>query len=138
MFRLTRRLALIGGAAAIATAGFAFMAENTVPTTNAGQGTGSITGYTVAGVHYSEATSDVTTPSGWAINGVTFTLYPGNAPAGNVHAYILAQGHYFDLSSCSQIASGSGWATYSCSRSSNTSPEAPMGPSVQLEVTAAQ
>lgn len=138
MFRLTRRLALWGGAAAIASAGFAFMATNTVPTTYAGQGEGAISGYTVTHVTYSDATGDPTVPTGWAINAVTFDLSPANAPAINVHAYIKAGSQWFDYSSCTVTGAGSGFTQYNCKRGSNTSPEAPEGPTNTLEVTAAQ
>ena len=47
-----RRLFLWGGAAAIASAGFAFMAANTVDASSAGEGTGTVSGYTVSGISY--------------------------------------------------------------------------------------
>jgi len=49
---LSRRLLFLGGAAAIAAGGFAYMASNTVAQTNAGVGQGQISGYTVSNVTY--------------------------------------------------------------------------------------
>lgn len=54
MSRLSRRLAVWGGAAAIAGGGFAFMANNTVAASNAGEGIGAISGYTVSGITYND------------------------------------------------------------------------------------
>ncbi len=138
MSMLSRRLLMWGGAAAVASAGFAFMATNSVPTTYAGQGQGTISGYAVSNVHYSDATGDPASPSGWAINGVTFDLAPAGAPAINVHAYIQAGSQWFDYSSCTVTGAGSGYTQYSCSRGSGSNPEAPEGPANTLEVTAAQ
>lgn len=41
-----------GGAAAIATAGFAYMASNTVAASSAGEGVGAVTGYQVGNITY--------------------------------------------------------------------------------------
>jgi hypothetical protein len=54
MNRTFKRLAIpVGAAAALSTAGFAFMASNTVAPSSAGEGSNSVTGYTVSGVNYS-------------------------------------------------------------------------------------
>ena len=53
MRRLSRRLALWGGAAAIAGGGFAFMASNTVHTSYVGDSAGVVSGYTVYTIGYS-------------------------------------------------------------------------------------
>lgn len=52
MNRLPRRLLIWGGAAVAASAGFAFMAGNTVNASSAGDGAGVVTGYTVSHVQY--------------------------------------------------------------------------------------
>lgn len=53
MIRLPRRLALWGGAAAVAAGGFAFMASNTVLASSAGEGAGPVSGYIVSHQSYS-------------------------------------------------------------------------------------
>jgi len=59
-----KTLWMIAGAsvavAILAGAGFAFTAANTVPVTKGGEGTGTITGYNVASVHYTLNTADPT------------------------------------------------------------------------------
>lgn len=53
MNRIIKRLAVpLSAAAVLGTAGFAYMASNTVPNTNAGAGSATISGYTVSHVHY--------------------------------------------------------------------------------------
>jgi hypothetical protein len=48
-----RKLLLLGGSAAIlSTAGFAYMASNTLPVTSAGEGSAAVTGYTATDVSY--------------------------------------------------------------------------------------
>ena len=54
---LPRRLFVFGGAIAVAAGGFAYMASNSVATTNAGEGAGAVSGYTVYNVHYTGLTS---------------------------------------------------------------------------------
>lgn len=44
---IPRKLLLLGGAAAIAAGGFAFMASNSVAASSAGEGAGAVSGYTV-------------------------------------------------------------------------------------------
>lgn len=88
MTRLPRRLALWGGAAAIAGGGFAFMASNNVLTSSAGDGAGHVTGYTVTNQAYTIANRLAiagTTGSATAyLSGVTFTLAANSATA-NAH-----------------------------------------------------
>lgn len=64
MRRLPRRLALWGGAAAIAGGGFAFMASNVLTASGAGEGSAPVTGYTVSNVTYNTA-------SGYGCGGTT-------------------------------------------------------------------
>jgi len=73
--RSPRRLAVMAIFAVVAVSAFGFAAANTGPgTTNAGDGTSTIDGYTVSNVHY---TLDGTDPS--TIDTVTFNLVPTNA-----------------------------------------------------------
>ena len=68
--------------AALGTGMYAFTATNTVPNTNAGSGSGTISGYTVSGVAY---TLIATTPTD--IDSMTFTL---NTSAATVKAKVVS------------------------------------------------
>jgi hypothetical protein len=63
-------LALVA-ALAIAGGAYAFTASNTVPASTAGAGAGTVSGYTVSGLHY---TLNTTTPGN--IDSLTFTVSP--------------------------------------------------------------
>ena len=65
----SRTFGILIVAAALATGAYAFTATNTVPGSNAGSGSGTISGYTVSGIAY---TLNATTPSD--IDSMTFTL----------------------------------------------------------------
>ncbi len=81
-----RRLALVVLAALIVSASaYAFTASNTVPASNAGDGSGTISGYTVSSVAYVLAAA---TPSN--IDKVTFTIAP--AAAASVQAKLTSAG----------------------------------------------
>jgi hypothetical protein len=81
MLRIRRRSVLVVAfAAALALATYAFTASNTVPGTKAGQGEGTISGYTVSGVAYTLAAN----PSN--IDSVAFTL---NSAATTVKAKLV-------------------------------------------------
>jgi hypothetical protein len=77
-----RSLGALVVAVALATGVYAFTATNTVPDSNAGAGSGTISGYTVSGIAY---TLNATTPSN--IDSMTFTL---NADASQVRAKIVS------------------------------------------------
>jgi hypothetical protein len=77
----SRILGALVVAVALATGAYAFTATNTVPGTNAGSGSGTISGYTVSNVQYQ---LNATTPSD--IDSVTFTL---NASAATAKAKIV-------------------------------------------------
>lgn len=89
MKRLPRRLALWGGAAAVAAGGFAFMASNTVSASGAGEGQGTVSGYTVSHIHYTTALGHPVPGSQgmYTVTGVTFTLSvpPGTPPSAQVY-----------------------------------------------------
>ena len=78
----SRTIGMLVVAAALATGAYAFTASNTVPDSNAGSGSGTISGYTVSGIAY---TLNATTPSD--IDSMTFTL---NAAATVVKAKIVS------------------------------------------------
>ncbi len=104
MFSVSRRVALWGGAAAIAAGGFAFMASNTVAGSSAGSGQGSVSGYHVSAISYAadaRTSACPTTPAGCTsvtpatdsqtyLLSVTFTLTadgPTTTEPGHVVAY---------------------------------------------------
>ena len=58
-------------AAAVAGGAYAFTAANTVPNSNAGAGSGTVSGYTVTNLHYS---LNATTPAN--IDSLTFNVNP--------------------------------------------------------------
>lgn len=70
---------LVALAAALGTTGWALTASNTVPNSNAGDGTGTVSGYTVSAIAYG---LNATTPNN--IDTVSFTIAP--AAAGTVKA----------------------------------------------------
>jgi hypothetical protein len=100
MNRTFKRLALpVGAAAALSTAGFAFMASNTVAASSAGEGQADVTGYTVSGVNYS-AQQGWESPSSptfnqYKVSAVKFILTsnasggPANGMPANVNASLL-------------------------------------------------
>ena len=63
-------------AAAMASGAYAFTATNTVPASNAGSGSGTISGYTVSAIAYQ---LNATTPSN--VDSITFTLSANGATA---------------------------------------------------------
>ncbi len=65
----SRTIGILVVAAALATGAYAFTATNTVPPSNAGSGSGTISGYTVSAVAYQ---LNATNPSN--IDSMTFTL----------------------------------------------------------------
>jgi hypothetical protein len=91
----SRILGALVVAAALATGAYAFTATNTVPGSNAGSGSGAISGYTVSAVAYQ---LNATTPSD--IDSITFTL---NANATTAKAKIVSGSSTY--TSCS-IAGG--------------------------------
>jgi archaellin len=106
-------------AAVVALAAYAVTATNTVPATNAGSGSGAISGYTVSSVAY---TLNATNPQN--VDQVAFTISP---TTGTVKV---------------QLVSGGSW--YSCTNSggsvtcATTSPQATAASINQLTVVAAQ
>jgi hypothetical protein len=116
--RKFRYVAAALAAIAVAAGAYAFTASNTVPGSNAGSGSGAITGYTVSNIAY---TPDATNPT--LLDAVTFTL---SAAAGTVKAQVVSTGGWY---SCTNT-SGNNW---SCD---TTSPQASIQPADQLSVVA--
>ena len=82
---------------AISAAAYAFAASNTVPNTRAGDGTGTVSGYTVTGVAY---TLNGTDPS--TLDTVSFDL---GAAATQVEVQLVSSGAWY---SCT-VATGTVW-----------------------------
>ncbi len=91
----SRFLSALIVAAALAAGAYAFTASNTVPASNAGSGSGTISGYTVSAIAYQ---LNATTPSN--VDSVTFTL---SATAATAKAKIVSGSTTY--TACS-IASG--------------------------------
>ena len=71
-----------------ATGAYVFTASNTVPNTNAGSGSGTISGYTISGVAYNLNSSN---PNN--IDTVTFTIAP--TTAGTVKIQVVNGGAWY-------------------------------------------
>lgn len=106
-------------AAVVAPAAYAFTAANTVPTSNAGSGAGSISGYTVSNVAY---TLNAANPQN--VDQVAFTISP---TSGTVKAQVVSGGSWY---ACTNTAGSVTCAT--------TSPQATAAAVNQLTVVAAQ
>lgn len=130
-----------GGAAALGVAGFAFMASNTVAASSAGQGSMSVTGYTVSEISYNggsgyncgSETPPIGVASGCQLDTVSFLLTSnGTGPAftnppnfvyagaydSNQHGLAYADGCALQGS----WDSGSGSGTYLCTFNPTNTP----------------
>jgi len=114
-----RYLLAVAAAALVAPAAYAFTASNTVPGSNAGSGSGSISGYTVSNVSYTLNSSN---PQN--VDQVAFTISPAT---GTVKAQLVSGGAWY---SCVNSAGSVTCAT--------TSPQATAAAVNQLTVVAAQ
>ncbi len=117
--RSTRFLFVLAVAIVFAVGTYAFTASNTVPATQAGAGSGAISGYTITNVAYG---LNATTPSN--IDTVTFTIAP--AAAGTVKIQLLSGGTWYD---CTNTA-----GSVSCDTTAGT--QATVSPSNNLTVVA--
>lgn len=98
MFRNFKVLLLVLVVIVIASSAYAFAAANTVPDTKAGDGAGTISGYTVSAVAYTLNASDPT-----ALDSVEFTL---DAAATNVQIKLVAAGStWYDCA----VVTGNNW-----------------------------
>jgi hypothetical protein len=106
-FILIAALALV-----LATAAYGFAAANTVPNTNAGDGTGTVSGFDASNINY---TMDATDPS--LIASVAFDLSPAGttnpAPATTkieVQFLDASQATVGSLYATCNVTSGNGWS----------------------------
>ena len=83
--RSSKIVAAVVVALAIGGGAYAFTASNTVPASNAGAGSGAVSGYTVTNLHYS---LDSTTPAN--IDSLTFTISPTVPSTGSGKVVISA------------------------------------------------
>ena len=120
--RTRRRVLLFSAVLAVilSIGGYAFTASNTVPNASLGQGSNTISGYTVSSVAYNLNAGN---PAN--LDSVTFTISPTTASSVKV-----------------QLASGGSW--YSCTNTSGsvscatTSPQATAAAATSLNVVASQ
>lgn len=102
-----------------ATGAYVFTASNTVPNTNAGSGSGTISGYTITNVAYNLNSSNYNN-----IDTVTFTIAP--AAAGTVKIQLVTGGAWYD---CTNTA-----GSVSCNTTVGT--QATVAPADNLTVVA--
>jgi hypothetical protein len=88
MFRNFKIVFVVFAVVAISVAAYAFAAANTVPDTRAGDGSGTVSGYTVTDVVYTLNSSNPGT-----LDSVAFDL---NAAAVQVKAQLVASGSWYD------------------------------------------
>ncbi len=89
MFKNFKILLVVFIVVAISVAAYAFAASNTVPATKAGDGSGTVTGYTVTSVVYVLNATDPTT-----LDSVSFDLGAA-AATGKVKAQLVASGPWY-------------------------------------------
>jgi hypothetical protein len=118
--KMTRSLVVIVLALLVAAATYAFTASNTVPGSNAGSGSGAISGYTVSNIHYQP---NATTAGN--LDSVTFNL---DAAAADVKVTLTNAGPVYD---CGASVGGANLVT--CP---TTSPQATITPADNLTVVA--
>jgi len=114
----TRRLLGVAIIAALAVAAFGFAASNTVPSSRAGDGQGTVSGYTVSNINYTLVS---TNPS--LIDSVSFSL---DAAAGDVYVSV-------DGGSNWTACTNTGGNNFSC----NFNPDVSVAPVTALRVVAA-
>ena len=149
MSMLSRRLLMWGGAAAVASAGFAFMASNSLAVSGAGENYQAIAGYTVSNITWNGGSgSGCGGDNGCYLSTVTFNIAskaaPGTQayenPPNMVYAAILHSGHLLaNADGCTYKGTeGPGAWQYLCT----FNPQAPYANSVnasnQLDVMASQ
>ena len=118
--RRSRTMIVLLLAVALGAGVFAYAATNTVPGSNAGSGSGAISGYTISAVAY---TLNATTPTN--LDQVAFTIAP--TAATTVKAQLAAGGSWY---TCANAA-----GSVTCN---TTSPQATVAAATQLTVVATQ
>jgi hypothetical protein len=116
-----RWIALLALVIGILVGTYAFTAANTVPDTKAGDGSGTITGYVVTGVHY---TLNGTDPS--KVDAVAFTVDSTPVAGSTLKVQLVSSGTWY---TCTNVATA-----VSCT---TTSPQATVVPANQLRVVIA-
>lgn len=110
-----RTIAAVALALIIGSTAYGFAASNTVPNTNAGDGSGTISGYTASNVVYVLETADPT-----KLDTVTFTLTPqnsGTTPT-TVKVQLVSGGTWYDADNG---GSGNDWTVDPTAGSLNVS-----------------
>jgi hypothetical protein len=123
--KFSRSRMLISGAlvaGVMAVGGYAFTASNTVPTSKAGDGQNTITGYVASSVHYGLNGTDPT-----KMDSVNFTLDSAPVANGTVKAQVVDGGDWYDCTN-----------TGTAVTCDTTSPQADVKPTDQLRVVVAQ
>lgn len=107
-----RRLVFLGGGAAIfATAGFAYMASNTVSPSSAGEGSGAVTGYHVSNIQYLVDCSSMAPTGTCTGSGDGADYYDGGAGGGAQNLNGAISGVKFTLTSNATSAPANGAPT---------------------------
>lgn len=133
--RIIKRMAIpVGAAIVLGSSGFAFMASNTFAhsASFAGEGSQSISGYTVDNVHYITG-KYVEKVSGYEITGVTFTLNAAASPD-NVYATVSSGGRGYAYDGCTEDSAG----VWTCVNPYNNLTLAQVDGASSLTVVAAQ
>ncbi len=95
--RLSTVLVLSG---AIVAGTYAFTAANTVPASKAGDGTGTVTGYTVSAIHY---TLNAANPAN--VDSVTFTLDSTPVAGSTLRVQLAAAGSWYTCTNAATAVS---------------------------------
>lgn len=82
-----RFVVILALALVLASVAYGFAAANTVPTSNAGDGSATISGYTITAVHY---TLNATNPAN--LDSVSFTIAPAVPAGGAVAVKLVSTG----------------------------------------------
>ena len=126
---LARFLVALVASGVIAGGAYAFTASNTVPTTNGGAGSGTVSGYTVSNIHYSLNSTNPTN-----IDSLTFSVSPviPNTGSGKVNVQAALTSGGPNTYSCTTNTAGD---TVTCA---TTSPQLTAATLSSLTVVAAQ
>jgi hypothetical protein len=119
-----RALGAILVAGVVATGSYALTASNTVPASRAGDGSGTISGYTVSNVKY---TLNATNPAN--IDAVTFSLDVAPPTGATTKIQLASAGSWYTCSS------GTPATNQTCT---TTSPQATVASATELRVVSAQ
>lgn len=95
--RVFKVLLIVVAVLILSTTAYAFAASNTVPPSNAGDGSSAISGFTITNVHYNLNSSN---PAN--IDTVTFTISPSLPTGGTVTIQLVTSGTWYPCA----VASG--------------------------------